>query len=55
MDNLTEILMLQFLRKFDVSLRDENSAGEYTVVGGVSYWKDMYLNVKPRRVAVGKV
>ena len=55
MKNLTDILMQQFLRKFDVSLRDENSAGEYTVVGGVSYWKDMYLNVKPRNVVAGKV
>lgn len=39
----------QFLRKFDISLRDKDSAGKYTIVGGVSYWKHMHLNVAPRK------
>jgi len=39
---------MQFLRRYRPKLVDEKKSGTYTVVGGVAYWKDMYITISER-------
>ena len=42
----------QFFRAFDAKLVDKKKPGRFIVNGGVGFWKDMVVRVKPRTVAV---